>query len=265
MVEIVLPSVQSLWLRMEFGDQPLATGTSFVVSSAKGPLLITNRHNVTGRDQTTGQPLDRVNGGVPDRIRIRHNQNGQFGSWVERVEPLYDSDGGPLWKEHPVLGAKADFVALAISELQDVQLFPYELNTPRKVLVTPGEAVSVVGFPFGLAVAGSTAIWATGFMATEPELDYDGSPQFLIDCRTRKGQSGSAVIAHRIGSYIPLGGGLTTGSATDLLGIYSGRINEQSDLGIVWKVSAIQEMVRSIENPPLSFTKIGVNLTLKWT
>lgn len=30
------------------------------------------------------------------------------------------------------------------------------------------------------------------------------------------------------------------------LGIYSGRINSESDLGIVWKASAIKELVQSI-------------------
>jgi hypothetical protein len=31
-----------------------------------------------------------------------------------------------------------------------------------------------------------------------------------------------------------------------LLGVYSGRINEQSDLGMVWKLSAIRELVASL-------------------
>ncbi len=34
-----------------------------------------------------------------------------------------------------------------------------------------------------------------------------------------------------------------TGQVTKFLGIYSGRINRESDLGIVWKVSAIAELI----------------------
>jgi hypothetical protein len=36
------------------------------------------------------------------------------------------------------------------------------------------------------------------------------------------------------------------GSVTRLLGLYSGRINEQSDLGIVWKAAALAELVASV-------------------
>jgi len=32
-----------------------------------------------------------------------------------------------------------------------------------------------------------------------------------------------------------------------LLGIYSGRINDQSDLGMVWKTKAIVELVASLK------------------
>lgn len=248
--EIALPSAQSLWIEMLFEQQSLATGTGFLVDSAKGPLLITNRHNVTGRDQNTGQPLDTRNGGVPDRVVIRHNKQGQLGAWVEREELLYADDGEQRWKEHPALGDRADFVALPLTALDAVEIIPYVLDEPAKVRVTPGEVLSVVGFPFGLAVGGSFAIWATGFVATEPDLDYDDLPQFLIDCRTRRGQSGSAVIAHRIGSFNGIGGGLVAGSATQLFGIYSGRINKESDLGQVWKASAIHALVRSFEGHP---------------
>jgi hypothetical protein len=100
-----------------------------------------------------------------------------------------------------------------------------------------------------LAGGGSLAIWATGFMATEPEIDYNNQPTFLIDCSARPGQSGSAVIAHRNGGMVAIEGGGTaafSGAVTRFLGIYSGRINEQSDLGIVWKASSIKELVDSI-------------------
>ena len=72
---IAKPSVQSLLLHLAFGDQILGTGTGFVVQSTNGPVLITNRHNVTGRRQDNNQPLS-ATGGVPDRINIVHNVTG---------------------------------------------------------------------------------------------------------------------------------------------------------------------------------------------
>jgi hypothetical protein len=43
------------------------------------------------------------------------------------------------------------------------------------------------------------------------------------------------------------GGVAMFGPATKFLGIYSGRVNAESDLGIVWKASAIKELVEAIK------------------
>jgi hypothetical protein len=241
------PSVQSLFLQMRLNGNVLATGTGFVVNTPRGPALITNRHNVTGCNNTTGFPLSPT-GHVPDELVIVHNKTASLGQWIERVEPILHN-GSPLWIEHPILGLKADFVALLLTEISDVALYPYDLNLNINIKVSPSDTVSVVGFPFGLTGGGALAIWATGFMATEPGIDYDNLPVFLIDCRARPGQSGSAVIAHRNGGMVSLDDwsmAVYTDPVTRLLGIYSGRINDQSDLGIVWKQSAITELVNSI-------------------
>ena len=155
-----------------------------------------------------------------------------------------------MWIEHPTLGAKSDFVALQLRELDDVHLYPYDMvNTGPNLKVGPADSVSVVGFPFGLQVGGSMAIWATGFMASEPDININNLPVFLIDCRSRQGQSGSAVIAYRSGGMVAMQDGSSaafSGPVTKFLGIYSGRINAESDLGIVWKASSIQELVVSV-------------------
>jgi hypothetical protein len=247
MTTIQLPSVQSLLIQMYVGDQRLSTGTAFVAESAAGPVLVTNRHNATGRRQDDNQPLSPT-GGVPDALAIVHNQKGKLGTWVERREPLL-SNGAQRWIEHPSLGAKADMVALPLTQFNDVELYPYNVvDTGPKVRFGPAETVSVVGFPFGIQGGGSLAIWATGFVASEPDIDMGALPIFLIDCRSRPGQSGSAVVAHRTGAVAMEDGGTAImGYATRFLGIYSGRINEQSDLGIVWKASAVRELVESIK------------------
>lgn len=165
-----------------------------------------------------------------------------------RVEPLYDHDM-PRWSEHPRLGEKADCVALSLASIDDVEVYPYSLKEPaHRLKLGPAETVSVVGFPFGLRSRGAMAIWATGFIASEIGVDHDQLPQFLIDCRSRPGQSGSPVIAHRPGGMTPLIQERTfaTTPLTELLGIYSGRVNDQSDLGIVWKKSALWDIVDNV-------------------
>ncbi|HCG8759872.1 trypsin-like peptidase domain-containing protein [Vibrio parahaemolyticus] len=249
MTTIAQPSVQSLIIEMRFNGQTLSTGTAFVVNGRTGPLLITNRHNVTGRHQETDQPLSKT-GGIPNEIVVVHNSKRALGEWVGIVEPILDADDNPLWIEHPVLGKKADFVALPLTNLQGVELYAYDLNnTGPDIHIGPADSVSVVGFPFGIQAGGSLAVWATGFMASEPEVNFKDLPTFLIDCRSRQGQSGSAVIAYRSGGSVAMKDGNTAifaGPVTKFLGVYSGRINSESDLGIVWKASAIKELVDSI-------------------
>lgn len=243
--EIAKPSVMSLLVKMCFNGQLLATGTAFVAIGKTGPMLVTNRHNVTGRHQDTEQPLSKT-GGVPNEIVILHNQKENLCDWIWRTELLYDVDQ-PRWKEHPTLGARADFVALPLTSLEDVEIYPYDPSNPGpSIMAGPAEALSVVGFPFGMNAGGSLAVWATGFIASEPSVDFNNLPVFLIDCRSRQGQSGSAVIAYRSGGMVSMAGGSSAafgGPVFRFLGIYSGRVNQESDLGIVWKASAIAELI----------------------
>jgi len=239
-------SVQSLLIHPSFDGTQLMSGTAFVAMSGRGPMLITNRHNVTGRHQQTGKPL-LASGGLPNELHIWHNHAQGLGKWQKHRELLYDGDR-PLWIEHPRHGANVDFVALPLTSLTDVQLHLYETSPPEDpLLLTPGEVVSVVGFPFQMTAGGRFAIWVTGFIATEPAVDLENLPLMLIDCRSRQGQSGSPVIANRTGAVSTMSGlNIGGGPVTQLVGIYSGRINDESDLGMVWKTAAINELIKSI-------------------
>lgn len=256
------PSIRSLYLQPMFDGTPLSNATGFVVDSAIGRLLITNRHVVTGRHQSTDQPMS-SHGGVPNQLAISHHEKNQLGKTFITTESLLNADGSPRWIEHPRLGRAVDFVALPIAEPQNADLFLYKLDqTPNEGMLVPASRVSVVGFPFGLRAGEAFAIWATGFVASEPDVDMEGLPYFLIDCRTRPGQSGSAVIAQfEAGEMIPTRNGpiVMPKPLVQLLGIYSGRVNENSDLGMVWKISALRELVAAIshsawQNPIVSTT-----------
>lgn len=249
MATIAKPSVQSLLIEMQFNGQPLSTGTAFVVNTpTRGPHLITNRHNVTGRHQETGAPLSKT-GGVPSDIVIIHNRKGALGQWVPHTEALY-VNGSPRWVEHPSLGAKADFVALPLTQLFDVELYPYDPSNPGpEIQVGPADSVSVIGFPFGITAGGAFGVWATGFLASEPDVNFNNLPVVLIDCRSRQGQSGSPVLAYRSGGSVAMKDGssaIFSGPVERFIGVYSGRINSESDLGIVWKASAIAELLTTL-------------------
>jgi hypothetical protein len=246
MAKINKPSVQSLFIQMQFNGQTLSTGTAFVVNTpTKGPHLITNRHNVTGKHHETGKLLSKM-GGIPNEIKIFHNRKSFLGQWVERIESLF-MNGNPRWVEHPVLGSKADFIALSLSHLIDVELYPYDLlKSGPEIKVGPADPVSVIGFPFGITAGGFCGVWATGFLASEPDINFNNLPIVLVDCRTRQGQSGSPVLAYRAGGAVAMNNGgssIFDGPVEKFIGIYSGRINEESDLGIVWKAQAIADLI----------------------
>lgn len=250
-INILFPSYASLFLSISCNGKQIGSATGFLVSTSKGPYLLTNRHVVTGRDNFTGVCLDK-DALIPTDIHIWHNKKGTLGTWVVRTEKL-QVDGNDRWVEHPILKERADFVALPLTELDDVDLHPYNLEEANVDLVLkPTDILRVVGFPVGKTSSGHgfLAIWATGFIASEPEVDYQALPVFLIDCRARQGQSGSPVIfyatagsSYRDGDQTKI---LTSGSVTQFVGIYSGRIHKDSDIGMVWKKAAILELVRSI-------------------
>lgn len=254
---VALPSAQSLMIEMRWSgaseDQPaLATGTGFVVVHEDRHYLITNRHNFTGRDAAGKIRSDR--GLAPDQVRIRHNSVTGTGRWIKTTEQLLDVDESPMWLEHPTFGEKVDVVALRLSSSIWAKYYPYDVNEPTNGLFYgPSSAVSVVGFPFSRHVEG-LAIWTQGFVASDPDIDYEKLPRFLIDARTRPGQSGSPVIIYRQPGDAIARRDLTiffsTGSEVELLGVYSGRINNDSDLGFVWKTSAIAEVLQGGFVPP---------------
>lgn len=230
---------------MQANGNTIARGTAFVASSATGVnFLVTNRHNVTGRNNDTGELLCKKTAAVPDSIVVWHNSSSSLGEFV-RVDVRLLDDNVPRWIEHPVMREAADFVAIPLAARQDVALYPYKTECLSHMNIEPSQTVSVVGFPFGERTGASFAVWATGFVASEPEINHGDRPVFLIDCRSRKGQSGSPVIRYRNG-----GGLFTYDNGTEvvspvsqLLGIYSGRINADSDLGVVWKTYSLAELL----------------------
>ncbi len=250
-IGILKSSVQSLYILLLCDDQPLYSGTATVVMSQFGPLLVTARHLVTGRNQQTNQILSPT-GLVPNQMKIAHNRRGELGEWVIREEYLYDANDNARWGEHPRFRSKANVVVLPLADVFDVEFFPYDLeNTGPDLVVGLTDQVSLIGFPFGLRGGLSFPVWANGFIASEPAVDQFDLPVFLIDCRSRPGQAGAAVVAHSNGGSMIMSGGEYkefSGPVTKLLGIFGGRLSNQSDLGIVWRMAAVREIVDAVGN-----------------
>lgn len=244
---IAAPTVRSLRLRLYARDLTLATATGFVAACGGQSFLLTNHHVATGLNPITGEFLGK-HAVHPEYVEVVHNAAGLIGKHVLISEPLYDQAGRGLWREHPVHGKRVDVVALPLTRTAGATLYPHDpwkQDPPVALNVTSD--VSVVGFPFGRS-SSELALWTRGTVASEINLDHDGLPLYLIDARTRTGQSGSPVVFFARYGMVPLedGANIVNGGALDLfLGVYSGRISEDSDLGMVWKPNAVIDLLTS--------------------
>jgi len=166
---------------------------------------------------------------------------------------LYEDDS-PRWREHPTHGRKVDVVAIDVGSI-DVPLFTLPVNSYDEFVdfePVVGDDAVVIGYPLGLTGGSGFPIWKRASIATEPEIDLDGLPKVLIDTATRKGMSGSPVLAVRKGIARPRGGtgqlsgDDVLGTSETFLGVYSGRVDDDplgAQIGIVWKAAAVAETV----------------------
>ena len=236
-------SAVSRYVRMYYGQTPLAHGTCFFVMSMDGPVLVTNRHNFTGRNNITGEPLHKECA-LPDHAVVTMHGPHEVHYHIDLAD--HANPEAPAWTEHPTLGTKADIVALPVKEMANI------VGETNSVLLGNdwhrwdiGSELHVIGYPYG-QIGGPFPIWSKGSIASEPDVDVSGLPVFLIDCRSRPGQSGSPVFAHfRAGAVVEHKGKNWQAKKplNDFVGVYSGRLRPDSDLGLVWKRSCIEELV----------------------
>jgi hypothetical protein len=254
------PSYTSLLLHTEVGGVAAKQATGFVVVRDGRSYLISNGHVFSGRN-----PLTKLSDHCPDAVRFKYWRSGEESSLVEHREIL-QKNNEPCWFEHPVHGAKVDVAALPINGINLGSIAIHDPWRPPYVQIGVGDDVTIVGFPFGVNTE-SLAIWTRASVASEYEVDYDGLPVYLVDARTRPGQSGSPVLFFKTGSYFDKYGSIVmsmtdqrfvpvpgqpispnqprpdSGFTEEFLGVYSWRVNAESDIGFVWRPSALREIV----------------------
>ena len=238
----------SRYIRMYFGETWLAHGTCFFVMSSEGPVLVTTRHNFTGRHNITNKPLSQK-GGIPDHAVVTLHGPGEVHYHIDLKN--HENPDAPAWVEHPTLKNKADIVALPVKEMKNII---GNINSISLDDISSqndwhrwgvGSELQVIGYPYS-QIGWPFPIWSKGFMASEPDVDVAGLPLFLIDCRARPGQSGSPVWGRFKKGEIVTHNGKDYKAKKDMnyfFGVYSGRLRKDSDLGFVWKRSCLEELV----------------------
>lgn len=252
---------------LDIKDTTVLQASGFLVSHYGSTWLVTNDHVVSGINFESRRPrerdriwLDWSDGGNrrPNKIRV-HLPTPDVeapAALFEDLNParidldLYDQGKNELWKsvKNPSTNGDlvADVVGIEIPKETQERLpladHCYFWNgEPPYFEVT--DRVWVVGYPASVGKhVPTTPIWTGGSVASEPEIGLDS--RFFIDSRTRPGQSGSPVIVHRQSRYLHEAAGLgeELPEKAILLGVYSGRTHENSDIGSVWKTSVLSRI-----------------------
>lgn len=244
--EIDYLTVKSLYLETIRGGKTIGQATGFLTERGGQVFLVTNWHVVTGIDPNSMTPA--LPSPSPDAVRI-YFQATTLGKQSPQIEQLFEG-GVPRWIEHPS-GGEVDVVALPLRSIANptVRAYPLDYKSVNQtpMLARPGMSVMIVGFPRGWTGALALAIWKTGHIASEPDLDWRQQRRFLIDATTRKGMSGSPVYLRSFGTYQTKGGGtgMTNGAVDNFLGIYSAQAFDP-ELGVVWKPAVIDEILNRV-------------------
>jgi hypothetical protein len=252
------------------GRTAMQQGTGFFFANTKPDgtpdtvFLVTNYHVVTGRTPLSKDPP------VGDRVQFLIHEDRADLARVRHLElPLYDAAHQPLWIGSDV-APDADVIMLPLppSAYEGVALFVFtEAHTHGDIKMRPTSGATLLGYPYGFAdTAHDLPVWKTGHIASEPSVDFDNRPLFLVDVSAFPGMSGSPVLAVANGIYENEDGQMRSGRVLKLLGIFSAMpvvremrpaastasAGDQSpvatetalQLGYVWKASLIAEIAR---------------------
>ena len=245
----------------------IGNGSGFVYRVDGKHFLVTAGHVMSGRHWETNEFLLKHPVG-PTHLRIGFRESpGQDGKYAgadhqihQFAVPVVDDEEQPVWLEHPQYGHGMDVAVLLLDNLPEIEtrfgvhVLPWEPpaaeDSAKQIWVA--EDVFIVGYPYGLSSGFSLPLWVRGTIASEPALKYvhrkKALPVFLVDARTREGQSGAPVMLYQHpGSLIRRGDGTARIAGTGysrLLGVYSGRTSDVSDLGFVWRIEEIPAICR---------------------
>lgn len=241
------------------GNRQISQGTGFFygVPNANNVIdtvfLVTNYHVITGHSPNTSMTAQ------GDRVVFYLHLSKDDPSQVKQVAlPLYSQAGVPLWEqsiEHP----EADLILLPLPPptYEAIELYVFiEEHTRARITIRPTSPATLLGYPYGFSdTVNRLPVWKTGHVASEPAVDFQGTPSFLVDVSAFPGMSGSPVLAVANGVYEDERGVMQLGKGfIRLLGVFSampvirsdtpGQADTSLELGIVWKASLIADLAR---------------------
>jgi hypothetical protein len=255
----------------------MADGTAFIYRLDGTDHLVTARHNVTGRHWQTNDYLSSTYTVDPTHLRVLFFANSPE-EWAltpseddprvgqlqvlfkQHLIPLIGEDWTPIWKQHRQLGGDMDVAVVPFNAPADTMIRSWERTAartgPEEVpwpQLSPAQDVFIVGYPYKLSVGPLLPLWVRGTVASDPAFGYQAEgksyPLWLIDARTRPGNSGAPAIRYRPPQTYVLANNktprVTIAPDSDVVGVYSGRTSGESDLGFVWGMDEVDEICRN--------------------
>lgn len=262
-------SITAVPLRLTCNGLELTKATGSFYRAGDEVFLITNWHVLSGQNPTNFQPTHK-SGALPNEVHFPmylQNESPFETCWV--TASLVDSSGYRVWLEHCHYGPQVDIAALRVTYFQTEIETIMGLRKRVFYCLTDwviqgieyfiGEDLFILGFPLDYRCTGHFPIWKRASIASEPQLNVDNVPMFLIDTATRPGMSGSPAIKITVNS--------ATASNYDakdaihsrsirFLGIYSGRFvgeAQEAQLGKVWKEVLIQDIIAVPTQPETDY------------
>jgi hypothetical protein len=246
-------------------DTIFSTATGFIYKLGDDHYLITNWHNVTGRNPNDNQALSE-HAGIPNVFCLYlRTREGKGASRLYKIA-LYEDEEmtKPKWLVHPTYDKEVDVVALRLDAYDNVEYYPInKADFDEDIMPEVADEAFVIGYPFEDFRYLGLPVWKKASIATEPTVNEDQVPKMLIDTATRSGLSGSPVIFQRTGIHRFVDGkpqpNSVIGRIRNFLGVYSGRIGRgelMAQLGIVWKKSVIDEIIVGQKKSGIEFQQM---------
>jgi len=225
-------------------------------------FLVTNYHVISGHAPMSTEPAS------GDRLRVSLHADPDDLTKNRIVDlPLFTARGEPLWVQSEAIPA-ADVVLVPLPRqaYQGIRLYVFtEGHTRGDIKIRPTSGATLLGYPYGFYdTVNRLPVWKTGHVASEPSVDFEGRPVFLVDVSAFPGMSGSPVLAAANGVYEAEDGSMRTGRVLRLLGIFSSMpvvkerrasdtgfssdtvtVETPLQLGYVWKAALIADLARA--------------------
>lgn len=199
-------------IECELADGSASTGTGFFFKFLEDgknhvPVLVTNKHVIKSARRGAFHLTKRAADGSPMvGSHVRWELDNFEAGWVGHPDDAVDLAVFPC----------ASLIKQAAEK--SITFFYVSLDP---ALVPSREAIeSLVGFDDILMVGYPNGIWDSannlpilraGKTATHPKYDYEGNPQFLIDCACFPGSSGSPVFIYNRGGWSDRSGNIMVG------------------------------------------------------